>query len=606
MAEPADGAGWFEVFNPANQPIDLSTISLTGDPSIAGKSRFRPAPLSFINSGGFVKWVADNNPGQGRNHVNFALDSAGDSLLLYGVNGTNYTLIDAVALSAQTPNVSQGCLPDGAHNLIDFPGSASPGESNYRLMQNVVINEVLAHTDAPLEDAIEFYNPTASAVNIGGWYLSNSRLDRHKFQIPAGTTIPASGYAVLYEYQFNNGSTNAFTFNSAHGDEAWLSAASAGVETGDRTGISFGASFNGVSFGRVLTSVGADFAPLSQRTFGVDAPDTLTQFRTGSGLPNLYPLVGPVVISELMYHPVGSVAGNTEFIELLNGSGATVPLYDPACPSNHWIIGGGVNYTFPAGISLAPGAALLVVDFDPVGDPAALASFRAYYGINSSVPVVGPYSGKLSNGGDTVELYRPDAPQQLPNPDAGFVPYVIADRVCYADAAPWPTGAVDGGGWSLQRLSAALYGNEPLNWFGAAPTPGGADPGTIDTDADGIPDAAERLMGLNPADPADAALDPDGDGMSNLQEYLAGTDRLDPNSKLRLDQIIVAGNITVSFQAVANRSYSVFYNNSLTNSSWLKLTNVPAQTVSRRMSVVDTRTGNQTRFYRLVTPAVVP
>jgi hypothetical protein len=111
---------------------------------------------------------------------------------------------------------------------------------------------------------------------------------------------------------------------------------------------------------------------------------------------------------------------------------------------------------------------------------------------------------------------------------------------------------------------------------------------------------------LNPSDPSDAALDPDGDGMSNLQEYLAGTDRLDPNSKLRLDQIIVAGNITVSFQAVANRSYSVFYNNSLTNSSWLKLTNVPAQTVSRRMSVVDTRSGNQTRFYRLVTPAVVP
>jgi len=217
--------------------------------------------------------------------------------------------------------------------------------------------------------------------------------------------------------------------------------------------------------------------------------------------------------------------------------------------------------------------------------------------------VVGPYSGKLSNGGDTVELYRPDRPQQSPSPDAGFVPYVIADRVCYTDAEPWPTGAVDGGGWSLQRLSASLYGNEPLNWFGAAPTPGGADPGTVDTDGDGIPDAAERLMGLNPADPADAALDPDGDGMSNLQEYLAGTDHLDPNSKLRLDQIIVAGNITVSFQAVANRSYSVLYNDSLVTTAWLKLTNVPAQTVSRTISVQDTRAA-KSRFYRLATPAL--
>ncbi|HZL43195.1 MAG TPA: lamin tail domain-containing protein, partial [Verrucomicrobiae bacterium] len=306
MADPADGSDWFELFNPTNRPVDLSAISLTDDPSIIGMNRFLPAPLSFIAAGGFVKWIADASPAQGRNHVNFALNAAGDSILVYAMSGTNFALVDAVALSAQTPDVSQGCLPDGVRNIVSFPGSASPGESNYRVLQNVVINELLAHTDPPLEDAIEFYNPTASAVNVGGWYLSNSRFDRRKYQIPAGTIIPAGGYAVIYEYQFNNATTNAFTFNSAHGDEAWLSAANAGVETGDRTGISFGASFNGVSFGRVLTSVGADFAPLSQRTFGVDAPDTLTQFRTGSGLPNPYPLVGPVVISELMYHPLGS------------------------------------------------------------------------------------------------------------------------------------------------------------------------------------------------------------------------------------------------------------------------------------------------------------
>ena len=44
----------------------------------------------------------------------------------------------------------------------------------------------------------------------------------------------------------------------------------------------------------------------------------------------------------------------------------------------------------------------------------------------------------------------------------------------------------------------------------------------LDADDDGIPDAWETAHGLNPHDPADAALDPDGDGLSNLQEYLLG------------------------------------------------------------------------------------
>ena len=42
-----------------------------------------------------------------------------------------------------------------------------------------------------------------------------------------------------------------------------------------------------------------------------------------------------------------------------------------------------------------------------------------------------------------------------------------------------------------------------------------------------MPDAWEQTYGLNPLDPADAALDNDGDGATNLEEFVAGTD---PNS----------------------------------------------------------------------------
>jgi hypothetical protein len=68
-----------------------------------------------------------------------------------------------------------------------------------------------------------------------------------------------------------------------------------------------------------------------------------------------------------------------------------------------------------------------------------------------------------------VELLQPDAP------NAGFVPLVLADKVSYSEEAPWPAGAVDGGGLSLQRRSAARYGNDPENWVASTPTAGAAN-----------------------------------------------------------------------------------------------------------------------------------
>ncbi len=44
-----------------------------------------------------------------------------------------------------------------------------------------------------------------------------------------------------------------------------------------------------------------------------------------------------------------------------------------------------------------------------------------------------------------------------------------------------------------------------------------------DADKDGMPDTYEKLQGLNPLDPSDAAADDDGDGLTNATEYDYGT-----------------------------------------------------------------------------------
>ena len=49
----------------------------------------------------------------------------------------------------------------------------------------------------------------------------------------------------------------------------------------------------------------------------------------------------------------------------------------------------------------------------------------------------------------------------------------------------------------------------------------------LDADGDGMADEWEKKFGLNPNDPADAALDKDADGFTNLEEYMAKTDPTD-------------------------------------------------------------------------------
>jgi hypothetical protein len=163
----------------------------------------------------------------------------------------------------------------------------------------------------------------------------------------------------------------------------------------------------------------------------------------------------------------------------------------------------------------------------------------------------------------------------------------------------------DGAGPSLQRISRALIGNDAANWSAAQPTPGNVNAGQTqinDSDGDGLTDAWEVAVGLNPRDPADAALDLDGDGSSNLSEFLAGTDPRDPGSTFVAAITPAAGTFVIRFTAVADRSYSLLFRDSLTAGRWEKLQDIPAEGASRAVSIADTAPGPQ-RFYRIVTPA---
>jgi Lamin Tail Domain/CotH kinase protein len=124
--------------------------------------------------------------------------------------------------------------------------------------------------------------------------------------------------------------------------------------------------------------------------------------------PDVSAYVQNLVVSEVMYKPVGG--SDYEFIELRNLSASIALDLSPVTISS------GVDYAFPSGTSLAPGALLIV--------PKNLAAFQSRYG--AALPTVAEWgaSDSLNNGGDTITL--------------NYGANVLIRTFTYGTAAPWP------------------------------------------------------------------------------------------------------------------------------------------------------------------------
>jgi hypothetical protein len=407
------------------------------------------------------------------------LNNQGDHLVLQGplqepildfsYNDTWYPATDGLGFSLviRDPNgptiawdSKEGWRPSGTLN--GTPGLVDPADPG---IPPVLVNEALTHTDLPMLDTIELFNPTANPVDLGGWFLTDDRKVPKKYRISADTQIGPQSYLTFTTNQFAVG-TNGFELSSI-GEEVYLFSGDAGTNlTGYAHGYDFGAAPNGVSFGRYVNSLGSEqFVLQSQNTLG------------GT---NAYPKVGPVVISEIMYHPPDPYAGMNdsvnEYVQLWNTAQTNVPLFDPNASTNTWRLRNAVDFDFPTNLTLVPGGRLLVVGFDPVGYPATLAAFQKKYALDLGTIIVGPWSGNLNNGGEKLELRRPDNPNLTPTNI--FVPYYLVEEVAFNNSAPWPIDA-DGSGSSLQRINRALFANDPANWLAAPPFSGTPVPPAI-------------------------------------------------------------------------------------------------------------------------------
>jgi hypothetical protein len=173
---------YIELYNHANQPVDVSGCILTDDPAT---NKFVIPPGTVIPPRGFV-WYNELT-------LNFALNAVGEAIFLKNPDQSRF--LDAVQFGGQENGVATGRWPDGAGDWYRLT-MRTPGTNNAAiLIDDVVINEVMYHPISGDDDDqyIELYNRSAGAVNLGGWQLT----DAVNFTLASNIVLAADSYLVI-------------------------------------------------------------------------------------------------------------------------------------------------------------------------------------------------------------------------------------------------------------------------------------------------------------------------------------------------------------------------------------------------------------------------
>ena len=332
-----------------------------------------------------------------------------------GADGTGHSIVLA--------RPSYGEADPHAWALSDGVGGSPGTFETYHPspLRAVVINEILAHTDPPDYDAIELYNHGNTAVDLSGCTLSDEAAT-NRFTIPTNTVIPARGF--LYFTQMQLG----FRLNAA-GESVYFK-----NPDGSRVldALKFEAQRNGIACGRYPDGA-AQWYPLMSKTLGTN---------------NAAPLISPVGINEIMYHPISGQVED-EYVELYNHGTNAINL-------GGWKFVAGITYTIPTNTLIAPNGYLVVAE--------NVAHLLANYPQLNSTNTVGGFSGKLSGKGERLALSLPGSIVDT-NTGVNVTNYVdfIVDEVTYGTGGRWGRWS-DGGGSSLELVNARSDKRLAANW----------------------------------------------------------------------------------------------------------------------------------------------
>jgi hypothetical protein len=208
---------WVEIHNPGASTVDLGGMYLTDD--FGSRDKWMIPAGQTIAAGARLVFWADEQTEQGPRHAAIKLSASGEEVAICTARDFGNVRIHGFRFGPVAADVSVGYRPDfaginpaGLDAQPEYLATPTPAASNNgsALYSAICINEFQTTSlGGGIDDWVELYNRGATAIDLGGHYLSDNRTSNLKYQIPAGTVLPAGQHYSVDEQ------TLGFSFSSA-------------------------------------------------------------------------------------------------------------------------------------------------------------------------------------------------------------------------------------------------------------------------------------------------------------------------------------------------------------------------------------------------------
>ena len=202
-------ADWLEIMNVSNAPVNLEGYMLAKNDSASNVFEF---PAYTLEAGECVIVFADStlrNDAGGVFHAPFKLSSAGGSLMLFSPSGVAIDTVSFPSLSSDTAYVREDLA---VWSVSDQPTPGLPNTAeNYQSLHELVtgagveITEIVASNtqyapdeNGAYQDYIELHNTTGEAIDLSGWYLSDTPGLPLLWRIPDGFVLQPGECRIVY------------------------------------------------------------------------------------------------------------------------------------------------------------------------------------------------------------------------------------------------------------------------------------------------------------------------------------------------------------------------------------------------------------------------
>ena len=201
---------YLELHNAGTNPLDLSGLTFTAGITFTFTNGTSLSPDQYFLLGRNAAALQAKYPGiVVRGLYMGKLDNAGETVTLthpYGIDVFSLSY----GVSAPWPVTAAGFgfslvqdEKDPGHYRASSQVGGSPGSVDPpTTLPRILVSELCARPFSG-QDAVELCNPGPSAVDIGGWFLSDDPAYPWKYRIPDNTLLPAGGYQVFDGTQFN-------------------------------------------------------------------------------------------------------------------------------------------------------------------------------------------------------------------------------------------------------------------------------------------------------------------------------------------------------------------------------------------------------------------